>query len=207
MAERSVTAFNREVSLPHLLVFADRNRMEREETFALPAAARDRFFMEISVRTPADAQTRRQLIFDTRYHDVDALVETIEPGILDFRALAGIGSQIQQTIHVSPTLENYVVAIWDALRNPQAAGIRIEGVDMARLIMGGASPRGLSFLARAARVHAWLAGRDMVVPEDVRAIFYETMAHRIFLDPIYENRAETLVHSLCEQIFMRVPVP
>jgi MoxR-like ATPase len=207
MAERSVTAFNREVSLPHLLVFADRNRMEREETFALPAAARDRFFMEVGVQTPADAQTRRQLIFDTRYHDVDALVKTIEPGILDFRALADIGRQIQQSIYVSPTLEEYVVAIWDALRNPQAAGIRIEGVDMARLVMGGASPRGLSFLARAARVHAWLAGRDMVVPEDVRAIFPETMAHRIFLDPIYENRAETLVRSLCEQIFLRVPVP
>jgi len=207
MAERSVTAFNREVSLPHLLVFADRNRMEREETFALPAAARDRFFMEISVQTPADSETRRQLIFDTRYHDVDALVETIEPGILDFRALPEIARRIQQSIHVSPTLENYVVAIWDALRNPQAAGLNIEGIDMSRLVMGGASPRGLSFLARAARIHAWLAGRDMVVPEDVRAIFPQTMAHRIFLDPIYENRAETLVASLCEQIFLRIAVP
>jgi hypothetical protein len=47
----------------------------------------------------------------------------------------------------------------------------------------------------------------MVVPEDVRAIFYETMAHRIFLDPVYENRAEALICSLCEQVFLRVPVP
>jgi MoxR-like ATPase len=207
MAERSVTAFNREVSLPHLLVFADRNRMEREETFALPAAARDRFFMEVGVHTPRDFETRRRLVFDTRFHDVDALVDTIEPGILDFRALADVGRQIQQSVHVSPTLEKYVVAIWDALRDPQAAGLRIEGVEMGRLVMGGASPRGLSFLARAARVHAWIAGRDMVVPEDVRAIFYETMAHRIFLDPIYENRADALIRSLCDQVFMRVPVP
>jgi MoxR-like ATPase len=207
MAERSVTAFNREVSLPHLLVFADRNRMEREETFALPAAARDRFFMEIGVQTPADFETRRRLVFDTRYHDVDALVETIETGILDFRALADVGRQIQQNVHVSPTLEKYVVAIWDALRKPEAAGLSIEGVDMSRLVMGGASPRGLSFLARAARVNAWIAERDMVVPEDVRAIFQETMAHRIFLDPIYENRSDTLIRSLCEQIFKRVPVP
>jgi len=207
MAERSVTAFNREVGLPHLLVFADRNRMEREETFALPAAARDRFFMEIAVQTPADFETRRRLVFDTRYHDVDALVETIEPGILDFRALADIGRQIQQAIHVSPTLEKYVVTLWDALRDPQAAGLRLEGVDMARLVMGGASPRGLSFLARAARVHAWIEGRDMVLPEDVRAIFHETMAHRIFLDPVYEHRAEGLVPLLCEQVFARVAVP
>jgi MoxR-like ATPase len=138
---------------------------------------------------------------------VDALVDTVETGILDFRALAGVGRQIQQSIHVSPTLERYVVTIWDALRDPNGAGLRIEGVDMTRLVMGGASPRGLSFLARAARVHAWIAGRDMVVPEDVRAIFFETMAHRIFLDPIYENRSEILVRSLCDQVFIRVPVP
>jgi MoxR-like ATPase len=78
---------------------------------------------------------------------------------------------------------------------------------MARLVQGGASPRGLSFLARAARVHAWLAGRLMVLPEDVRAIFFEVMAHRIFIDPIYENRAETLLHALCDQIFQRVAPP
>jgi MoxR-like ATPase len=80
-------------------------------------------------------------------------------------------------------------------------------VDMARLVQGGASPRGLSFLARAARVHAWLAGREMVLPEDVRAIFFEVMAHRIFIDPIYENRAEILLRALCAQIFERVAVP
>jgi hypothetical protein len=65
MAERSVTAFNRDMDLPHLLVFADRNRMEREETFELPAAARDRFFMEVRVETPRDPEVRRALIFDT----------------------------------------------------------------------------------------------------------------------------------------------
>jgi MoxR-like ATPase len=85
MAERSVTAFNTETDLPHLLVFADRNRMERDETFELPAAARDRFFMEISVNIPADADARRRLIFDTRYHDADALVASVPPAILDYR--------------------------------------------------------------------------------------------------------------------------
>jgi MoxR-like ATPase len=207
MAERSVTAFNRDVDLPHLLVFADRNRMEREETFELPAAARDRFFMELRVQTPLDPEVRRRLIFDTRFHDVDALVATVPEGILDFRGLAGLGRAIQNSIFVSETLEFYVVAIWDALRDPVRAGLRIEGVDMARLVQGGASPRGLSFLARAARVHAWLAGRNMVVPDDVRAIFFEVMAHRIFIDPIYENRAETLLHELCDQIFQRVAPP
>jgi MoxR-like ATPase len=207
MAERSVTAFNRDISLPHLNVFADRNRMEREETFELPAAARDRFFMEVRVQTPPDPEIRRRLIFDTRYHDVDALIETIEPGIFPFRELSQVGRLIQQTVFVSQTLEKYVVALWDALRDPAAAGVRIEGVDMARLIDGGASPRGMSFLARAARVNAWASGREMVLPEDVRAVFFEIMGHRIFLNPVYQNRSENLVQSLCTDILQRVPAP
>ncbi len=207
MAERSVTAFQREVALPHLLVFADRNRLEREETFELPAAARDRFFMEVGVETPADPETCRQLIFDTRFHDTDALVEAVSPGVLDYRALTGLGRQIQGAVQASPRLEAYLVSIWQALRNPGSAGIAIEGVEMGRLVQGGASPRGVSYLVRAARVHAWLAGRAMVVPEDVRAVFPETMAHRIFLDPVYESRSASLVRELCRQVFERVPVP
>ena len=59
MAERSVTAFNREYVFPYLQVFADRNRVEREETFEIPSAARDRFMMELRVETPEDPDLRR----------------------------------------------------------------------------------------------------------------------------------------------------
>ena len=52
MAERSVTAFNKEYRFPHLQVFADRNRIEKEETFEISSAAKDRFLMEISIETP-----------------------------------------------------------------------------------------------------------------------------------------------------------
>jgi MoxR-like ATPase len=207
MAERSITAFNRDIRFPHLLVFADRNRMEREETFELPAAARDRFFMEVGVQTPADPDARRTLIFDTRYHDSDALVEQVTPGILDYRALGEVANAIQKAIHVSESLQKYVVAIWDAVRAPQTAGLRIEGVDMARLVKSGGSPRGLSFLARAARVQAWICGRSIVLPEDIRSVFVETMAHRIFVNPVYESRADGLTRALCAQVFERVPAP
>jgi len=207
MAERSVTAFNREMELPDLLVFADRNRLEREETFELPAAARDRFFMEIGVETPLDAGIRRRLVFDTGFHDVDALVASVTPGILDYRALAWLAARIQSSVHASERLELYLVALWDAIRDPAQAGVRIEGVDVARLVQGGASPRGLSFLARAARAQAWLEGRLMVLPEDLRAVFPEVMMHRIFLRAIYESRAEALVRELCRQVFEIVPAP
>ena len=74
MAERSLTAFQRELRLPHLLVFADRNRVEREETFEISSAARDRFMMEITIDAPEGEADRRALIFEPRFHDADALI-------------------------------------------------------------------------------------------------------------------------------------
>lgn len=207
MAERSVTAFNREYRFPHFVMFADRNRVEREETFELPAAARDRFLMELAIDTPRDPEARRALVFDTRFHDVDALIDSLSPGLLDHRQLNTVGRAIQTDVKTSDTLQRYVVGLWDAVRNPGQNGIRIDDVDTDRLVMAGASPRGLSYLLRAARVSAWLNGRNAVVPEDIRDVFQETMAHRIFLDPVYELRRETITRQLIEALFKTVPAP
>ena len=207
MAERSVSAFNREYRFPHVQVFADRNRVEREETFELPAAARDRFLMEVQVAMPAGEEARRRLVFDPRFHNVDALLTEIEPGVLDPQALETVARVIQLGVHASPALEAYVLALWEAVRAPHSHGVSVGGVDMARFVQGGTSPRGLSYLVRAARVRAWLEGRDMIVPEDLRAVFPEVMAHRIFVDPVYELRREKLVGELIAGIFARVPAP
>ena len=207
MAERSISAFNREYHFPYLLVFADRNRIEREETFELPAAARDRFLMEINISTPDDLEVRRMLTFDPRFHDGDKLIASVPESILDHRALPDVGAAIQTEIEASPDLQRYTLDLWQAVRDPAGAGIDIPDVDMERLIAGGASPRGMSYLLRAARVAAFLDNRDMVVPEDLRAVFFETMAHRIFFDPIYELRREPIVRELVRQLFERVPAP
>ncbi|HML44673.1 MAG: MoxR family ATPase [Hyphomicrobium zavarzinii] len=207
MAERSVTAFNREFRFPHLVVFADRNRVEREETFELPAAARDRFLMEIAITTPADLATRRELAFSTRFHDGDRLIGSIEEGILPYDQLNDVGRAIQEEIKTSDAFERYVLNLWQAVRYPAEAGIQIPGVDTARLVAAGASPRGLSYLVRAARVAAWLDGRTMAVPEDVRSVFFETMAHRIFFEPVYELRRERVARELIDALFETVPVP
>src|ERR1700742_181444 len=74
MAERSVWAFDREYRFPHMTVFADRNKVEKEETFELASAARDRFLFELNMPTPADPAIRRALVFDTAFHDVDLLL-------------------------------------------------------------------------------------------------------------------------------------
>jgi MoxR-like ATPase len=207
MAERSVSAFNREFRFPHLVVFADRNRVEREETFELPAAARDRFLMEITIATPTDPAIRRALAFDTRFHDGDRLIAGLEEGILAYDQLNAVGRAIQSEVKASETLERYVLALWQAVRKPGDAGIVIPGIDTGHLVAAGASPRGLSYLVRAARVAAWLDGRTMAVPEDVRSVFFETMAHRIFFEPVYEMRRETVARELIDALFETVPVP
>ncbi len=207
MAERSVTAFNRTYNFPYVQVYADRNRVEKEETYELPAAARDRFFMEIPIEAPTDVGTRRQLIFDPRYHDTDSLLTEITSSALDYQTLVAAAETIQKSIHTSEAVQHYVVRLWEAIVRPGIAGIALPGIDMGRLVQGGASPRGLAFLVRAARVRAWLEGRDMLVPEDVRAVFVEAMAHRIFLDPVYEPRREAIVADLCAAVLASVAAP
>lgn len=207
MAERSLTAFRREYRFPHLQVFADRNQIERDETFELPAAARDRFMMEIPVLTPPLREDRIALAFDTRFHDTDALISDLTEGTLPFGGLNELAQQIQTHIHTSDALRLYVHALCEALRDPASAGIELDGVDMTRLVRGGVSPRGMQALVRVARTAAWANGRDAVLPKDVRDVFLPVMAHRTFLAPAYEPRRETLVPALIQGAFDKIPVP
>lgn len=207
MAEKSVTAFNREYYFPHLQVFADRNQVEKEETFELPAAARDRFLMEINIKVPEDPELQRQLMFDTRFFDVDELITSLKSAIFPFDQLNDISAVIQQSIQTTPTIERYALDLCAATRKPSAFGINIDSVDMERLVLSGVSPRGMGMLMRAAKVAAWLHGRDSLVPEDIHSILYETIAHRIFFSPIYELHRTEMVTSLMEQIVNQVSSP
>jgi MoxR-like ATPase len=207
MAERSANAFSREYRFPHLQVFADRNRVEKEETFEIASAARDRFLMEITIEAPEDSAAQRELIFSPRFHDVDQLLELVNPAMLAYGELNGVAAGIQQGIHASPALEQYAINLWYATRRPQDFGVALDGVDMDGLILAGASPRGMSMLLRAARVGAWLAGRSAVVPEDVQSVFHEAVAHRIFFNPVYEWRRTPLVREMTSQILQRVEAP
>lgn len=207
MAERSVRAFDRDVRFPHLQVFADRNRVEREETFEIPSAARDRFLMEVVVEIPDDSGVQQDLIFDPRFHDVDVLIESVTSGIVAYEELNSVAGEIQNSVAASPTLRRYALALAEATREPAARGIELEEVDVRDLVLAGASPRGMSMMLRAARVVAWLAGRDHLIPEDIHAIFAQTVAHRICLTPIYELRRTELSHRLVEEVLQRVSAP
>lgn len=207
MAERSVSAFNREYRFPHMIVFADRNKIEREETFELASAARDRFMFELKMGTPTDRSVRRALALDTAFHDVDAVIEQVTPGILHWQDLNRAAAAIQSRVSTTDALENYVLDVWQATHTPQKFGIRIEGVDMGRLILAGASPRGISAMMRAARVAAWLNERDYLTPEDIQYVLPSALAHRIFFTPVYEMRHAELADALVSGIHSHIAAP
>jgi MoxR-like ATPase len=207
MAEHAVNAFNREHFFPYLQVFADRNRVEKEETFEIPSAARDRFMMELHIETPADPALRRALMFDPKFHDVDRLLDTLTPGLLPYREIPLIAPVIQQSVTASETLQQYALDLWEATRRPAGYGVKLDGVDMDRLVLAGASARGVSMMMRTARVSAWLDGRGYVVPEDIHGVFRETIAHRVFFNPVYELRRAALIDELLDGIRQQVAAP
>ena len=207
LAERTVSAFNREFRFPHMTVFADRNRLEREETFELPSAARDRFMFELRMVAPTDAASREALVFDPGFHDADALLERVERGVVPWRELEEAAATIQRHVQASDALRRYVADLWAATQAPGRFDVRIEGVDMDRLMAAGASPRGMMTLMRAARVVAWLDGRSHVVPDDIARVFPATMGHRLFFTPLYETRRAQIADALVARILQRVPTP
>lgn len=207
MAERSVRAFNRDCPLPFVTVFADRNRVEREETFELAAAARDRFMIEVSIDAPADEALRWDLISQTRFHDVDRLLDEVPQDVLDMRSLRACAEPIQRSVRAGDALRGYALALWDALNRPARHGIQLDQVDTGRLLLAGPSPRGMAMLLRMARVRAWLDGRDYLAPEDLREPWREVMTHRLVLDPVYELRRSEVVPILLSKVLDRVPAP
>lgn len=207
MAERSVNAFNRDYMFPHLTVFADRNRIEREETFELPAAARDRFFMEIGIQAPEAKELQRDLMFNTRFYDVDALIASLEKGLVRYDQLNAVANAIQESIRAEISLQDYAVNLWQALRHPERLGISLMDIDMTKLMAGGGSPRGMAMLMRGARTRAWLEGRDFLTPDDVREVFPTIIGHRVFFTPSYELHRDEISQQLLQAVLAKVSAP
>lgn len=207
MAERTLTAFNKEHHFPHMLVFADRNQVEKEETFDIPSAARDRFMMEIPIMVPSESDIMESLVFDTRYHDVDTLITGVEQDILKFDELNKFGALVQNSIGASQTLRKYALDLWRATKTPTDYGVKVSNVDMKRLVLSGASPRGMGMLLRAARVNAWLNNREAVLPEDIHTVFHETIAHRVVFSPVYEMRRTEIAREMLSGIINAIAAP
>ncbi|WP_310150504.1 MoxR family ATPase [Luteimonas sp. 3794] len=201
MGERQVTVGRQTYRLPDLfLVMATQNPIEQEGTFPLPEAQLDRFLMHVRVGYPeADAEARiLQLARDRAVAQLDDVPTPVErmPLAQLFEARRAV-----LAMHMAPAVERYLVELVLASRD----AARYDAALAAR-IAWGASPRGSIALERCARATAWLAGRDFVTPDDVRAVAPDVLRHRVL--PSYEATAEgwdgeRLVQALIE----RVPLP
>jgi MoxR-like ATPase len=104
-------------------------------------------------------------------------------------------------LHLAPDLEEYLIQLVMATRNPAA-----YGDDLAGWLEYGASPRATIGLDRCARAHAWLAGRDFVAPEDIQAVAYDVLRHRVILR--FEAEAEGVTpDQVVGELIARIAVP
>ena len=206
MAERQVTVGRETYPLPRLfMVMATQNPIEQEGTYPLPEAQLDRFLLYVRIGYPqADAE---QAILQLARAQATAAIgaQAESPGVALSESLLFDARRAVLSLHVSQALEQYVVALVLATREP-AAYVRGEGVDLARWIAYGASPRATIGLERAARAHAWLAGKDYVSPDDVAAVAHDVLRHRVLLT--FEAEAEGVSSDrVVDELLARVPVP
>ena len=204
MAEKTLSAFNQEFHFPHLIVFADRNQVEKEETFEIPSAARDRFMMEIPIVIPNNDDLMTDLIFDTKFHNADELITKVKTDQLSFDQLNNVAAEIQENIDATKELEKYALNLWKATIKPHDFNIKISDIDISRLIVSGSSPRGISMMMKCARVNAWMNNRSSVLPEDIHQIFHETIAHRLVFNPVYDLRRTEISRELTTEIINKV---
>ncbi|MEJ1096330.1 MULTISPECIES: MoxR family ATPase [unclassified Pseudoxanthomonas] len=183
MGERQVTVGRQTYPLPQLfLVMATQNPIEQEGTFPLPEAQLDRFLMHVRIGYPA-AEAEAEILNLARARARDTLrpvAPVLEKMPIEdvFAARAAV-----LDLHMAPQLERYLIELVLASRDA-----RRYDPQLARRIAWGASPRGSIALERCARARAWLAGRDYVTPDDIRAIAPDVLRHRVL--PSYEATAE-----------------
>ena len=201
MGERQVTVGRHTYALPPLfLVMATQNPIEQEGTFPLPEAQLDRFLMYVRIGYP-DAGAETEILRLARERARGALAAPPSPPqrlpLQDVHA----ARQAVLDLHVAPALERYLVELVLATRDPA----RYDPA-LARRIAWGASPRGSIALERCARARAWLAGRDFVTPDDIRAVAPDVLRHRVL--PSYEATAEGWDgERLVQELLALVPAP
>ncbi len=180
MAEKQITAGRKTYRLPELfLVMATQNPIEQEGTYPLPEAQLDRFLLHLNVDYP-DAEHELEIL---RLNRVEAKGESSAdlPKLTQEQIFAA--RQEVLNIHMAETIEKYLVRLVMATRKPEQYDSKL-----AQWLEMGVSPRATIALDRCARARAWLQGRDYVSPEDVQAMAFPVLRHRLLLT--YQAQAE-----------------
>ncbi len=188
MEEIQITIDGITYRLPEpFMVMATQNPIEYEGTFPLPEAQLDRFMMNIKLGYPKVSDEMNILDTHQYHHPLDDLEQ-----IMVAEELVVIQKQIR-SIHVDPSIREYIVAIANATRNHNN-------------IYLGSSPRGSLALYRASQALAAIRGRGYVIPDDVKLLAKPTLGHRIIVTPAARVRAITST-AVLDEILQSVPVP
>ncbi|MBH9438994.1 MoxR family ATPase [Pseudomonas aeruginosa] len=173
MAERQVSVGRSTYDLPQLfLVMATQNPIEQEGTYPLPEAQLDRFLMHVKIGYP-EASVERRILQQARG---EALNGEARPERRVTQETIFAARQEILGLYMADAVEEYLVQLIMATRTPAK-----HDAELAEWISYGASPRGSIALDRCARAHAWLAGRDFVSPEDIQAVLFDVLRHRLIL--------------------------
>lgn len=201
MAERQVSAGGKQYKLPPLfMVMATQNPIEHEGTYNLPEAQLDRFLMYVKIDQP-NASTEHKILRLVRQEDAaddttarDKACTVRIDDILEAR-------KETQNIHFSNSLEEYLVQLIIATRHPEKYDDSLRGT-----LAFGASPRATIALDKCARIHAWLNGNDFVTPEDIHAVAFDILRHRLILS--FEAQAGGLTtDEVIAKLLQIVPLP
>lgn len=196
MAEKQVTIGDTTYPLEKpFLVLATQNPLEQEGTYPLPEAQMDRFMFKIVVTYPK--RNEELEILNRMATDKQPKIETVISKEDLLRA-----KETADMIYVDEKIKNYIVELVMSTREPKEHGL----AQLIPLIQVGASPRATISLTRAAKAHAFIRGRGYVTVDDVKAIAYHVLRHRLILT--YEAEAEnTTTDHVVREILSHVEVP
>ncbi|MBP6634823.1 MAG: AAA family ATPase [Paludibacter sp.] len=196
MQERQVTIGENTYKLEEpFLVLATQNPIEQEGTYPLPEAQVDRFMLKVIINYPKKEEEK--LIIRQNLNKEKPKVSPI----LDPKDIIAARDIVRQ-VYIDEKIERYIVDIVFATRFPQDYGLD----SLKDMIAFGASPRASINLALAARAYAFIKRRGYVIPEDVRAVCYDVMRHRIGLS--YEAEANNMTSDeIITEILNTVEVP
>jgi MoxR-like ATPase len=174
---------------------ATQNPVEQEGTYPLPEAQVDRFMLKTIIDYPKLEE--EQVIVRLNLKNIKEKVKSV----VTTKQIETAQSTVRE-IYMDEKIEKYILDLVFATRYPE----RYNLASIKPLISFGASPRGSINLATAAKCHAFLKHRGYVIPEDVRAVIYDVLRHRIGLT--YEAEAENITtEDLISQIINEVEVP
>ena len=196
MQEHQVTIGETSFKLPNpFLVMATQNPIEQEGTYPLPEAQMDRFMLKVVIGYPT-LEEEKLIIRE----NLAGSLPTVTPVCSQQEILRA--REVVREVYLDEKIEQYIADIVFATRYPEKYGLP----ELKSLISFGGSPRASISLAKAARAYAFIKRRGYVVPEDIRAVAYDVLRHRIGLS--YEAEATNVTtEEIISEILNAVEVP